>query len=46
MRPGSIVPFDFFETNNLSLLLGQSHIIEEKLLGIKSRLNKKNILWA
>lgn len=46
MRPGSIIPFDFFKTNNVSLLLGQSHIIEEKLLEIKSRLNKKKILWA
>ena len=41
MKPGSIVPFDFFETNNVNLLLGQSHIIEGKLLGIESRLNKK-----
>lgn len=41
MKPGSIVPIDFFETNNVSLGLGHSHIIEEKLLGIESRLNIK-----
>lgn len=40
-KPDSIVPVDFFETNDVSLFLGQSHIIAEKLLGIESRLSRK-----